>query len=92
MDDVNINLLVGDITSEHYGWLLRVKDTRLGYAPERDIYLVEHRAWEYQGKQKIGLVSKETERSAEYHYSADTPCRLVRQWRKPRKSRSKKTA
>lgn len=81
-------MTVAEITAEHYGWIIAVEDDHLGYVHEREIYLINHRSWEYQKQQKVGLTSKEFERNfrgTEYQYTAATPCRIVRQWEKPRR-------
>jgi hypothetical protein len=80
---------VADITIEHYGWIIEVPDAN-PVIDHREIYLLEHRTWEYQGEKKVGLVSKEFERKfrgTEYHYPAETPCKLLRQWRKPKRAK-----
>jgi hypothetical protein len=83
-------MTVGEITEEHYGWIVAVDDSR-PYTRPREIDLLSHRSWTYQGKDKVGLVDASSAtgriRGTEYHYPANTPCHVVRQWRKPRKKR-----
>ncbi len=82
---------VADITDEHNGWIIAVHDPLPATNNEREIYLIGHRAWENDEGPQIGLTDKEWDnpriRGTEYQYSATTPCRVVRQWHKPRKGK-----
>jgi hypothetical protein len=70
-------MTVGDLTSQHYGQIVVVKD--------RKIYLMEHRdSGTYRGRKRIVLVEKDfTGKFAhkECHYTANTPCLVIGPWR-----------
>ena len=92
-------MTVGDLTTEHHGWLVRVDEPDEPSA----IFPLRHRSfvlgkgfgsgvrrWELDGVTMVGLtddVRSPGVVGTERIYSADTPCELVRRVKKVRESR-----
>lgn len=73
---------VADLTTEHIGWEVSVKDEDLiiGY---RDLHLLKIRTWTPpDGITRVGLTdaygASEIFIGTHYTYPADTPCKLLR--------------
>jgi len=92
------DLTVADLTDEHVGWYMKIEVTP---NPD-DIFPMFHRCidlggirrWEYQGKPRVGLLDLSTKApgiaGTEHHgFEQTAKVELIRQLRKPRKSRRK---
>jgi hypothetical protein len=77
---------VGDLTDQHRGWQINVIEPE-SIAGHRMVDFDGLRRWTYEGTEMVGLLCKEYDRPykhMERAYSAETPCQLLWQIRKPK--------
>lgn len=83
------------LTSEDFGWEIRLPDHRPGFYgwPFFDLELIGIRTWEYQGKTTVGLLATTTRPFAgeEWHFDVGTPCTVLRQLTKTPRRRRRST-